>query len=62
MLFLNIGFVFSYGVIKNQHFQSTLFGREGGGQKNEYSVYALDNVDNSGRPLSRSQFANNYHG
>ena len=35
-----------------QHFQSTLLvGREGGCHK-EYSVYALDNVDNSVRPLT----------
>ena len=33
---------------QNQHFQSTLLvGKEGVTQK-EYSVYALDNVDNSG--------------
>ena len=28
-----------------------LFRRERGGKKNEYSVYAFDNVDSSGRPL-----------
>ena len=32
-------------------FQKSTLGREGGGHtKKEYSVYALDNVDNSGRP------------
>ena len=37
----------------NQYFQSTQysFGREGGGPKKEYSVYAFENVDNYGRPL-----------
>ena len=35
---------------QNQHFQSTLLvGREG--VTKEYSVYALNNVDNSGRSL-----------
>ena len=39
---------YSYRVVKNKHFQSTLLGgREGGGHKNEYSVYAFDNVDNN---------------
>ena len=31
-------------------FLNTL-GREGEGHTKEYSVYALENVDNSGRPL-----------
>ena len=37
---------------RNQHFQSTLLVRRQGGHKKEYSVYALDYVDNnySGRP------------
>ena len=35
--------VFSYGVVKNQHFQSMFsFGREGGGHKKNSTV---DNVD-----------------
>ena len=29
-------------------FSKYSFGREGGGHKKEYSVYAFDNVDNSG--------------
>ena len=34
---------------QNQPFQSTLsIRREGGGLKKDYSVYGLDNVDNSG--------------
>ena len=40
---------------RNQHFQSTiLVGREVVTQ--EYSVYALDNDDNSGQPLRWSSF------
>ena len=32
---------------QNQHFQSSLLvRREGGGHRKQYSVYALDNVDN----------------
>ena len=43
---------------QNQHFQSTL-DRGGGGHIKGYSVYALYNVDNSGRPLCWvSQFKN----
>ena len=39
---------------RNKHFQSTrLVGREGGRvSQKEYSVYGLDNVDNSGQPLA----------
>ena len=41
---------FLYGVVKNQHFQSTpLGGREGVIKKS--TLYAFDNVDNSGRPI-----------
>ena len=40
----------SYLGRQNQHFQSTLLGGRRG-HKKEYSVYAFDNVDNSGRPL-----------
>ena len=37
---------------QNRHIQSNLLeGRERGVTKKEYSVYALDNVDNYGRPL-----------
>ena len=36
---------------QNQPFQSTLLVGKGGGHTKEYYVYALDNVDNSGRPL-----------
>ena len=32
-------------------FSKYCFGREGGGHKKEYSLYAFDNVDNYGRPL-----------
>ena len=35
--------------ILNQHFQSTLLG---GGHKKEYAVYARENDDNYGRPLT----------
>ena len=35
--------------LKNQHFQSAL----GRSHKKEYSLYALDNGDNSGRPVTR---------
>ena len=31
---------------------------KGGGHKKEYPVYALDNVDNSGRPLIYYRFSN----
>ena len=41
---------FHTGSLKINIFK-VLFGREGGGHKKEYSVYAFDNVDNSGRPL-----------
>ena len=38
------------------HFESTFskfaFGRGGGGHKNEYAVYARENDDNYGRPLT----------
>ena len=37
---------------QNQHFQSTLLVGRGWVTKKEYSVYALDNVDNSGRTLT----------
>ena len=54
--FLNVDFYafhFHIRIVKNQHFQSTLLGgREGGGHKKEYSVYAFGNVDYYGRPLS----------
>ena len=36
-------------VIPNQHFKSKLLG---GGHKKEYAVYARENDDNSGRPLT----------
>ena len=42
---------------QNQHFQKYSFG--GRGNKKQHSVYALDNVDISGRPLrdhSRNDF------
>ena len=39
------------------HFESTFsmyaFGRGGGGHKKEYAVYARENDDNYGRPLTR---------
>ena len=39
------------------HFESTFskyaFGRGGGGHKKEYAVYARENDDNYGRPLSQ---------
>ena len=43
--------------ILNQHFQSrpTLLG---GGHKKEYAVYARENDDNYGRPLSYSNIIN----
>ena len=38
------------------HFESTFskyaFGRGGGGHKKEYAVYARENDDNYGRPLT----------
>ena len=37
---------------QNQHFQSILL--LGRGLQKEYYVYALDNVDNSGRPLMQT--------
>ena len=40
-------------VIPNQHFKSTLLGG-GGGHKKEYAVYARENDDNYGRPLTDS--------
>ena len=47
------------------HFESTFskyaFGRGGGGHKKEYAVYARENDDNYGRPLTtygRSSFSN----
>ena len=42
---------FSYEVVKNQHFQNRCNLLWGRWSQKEYSVYALDNVDNSGRPL-----------
>ena len=39
-------------VIPNQHFKSTLLG---GGHTKEYAVYARENDDNSGRPLTLPQ-------
>ena len=39
--------------ILNQHFQSTLLGGGEGVTKKEYAVYARENDDNYGRPLSR---------
>ena len=44
--------IFRRGRSQTQHFQSSLLVQREGGHKTEYSVYALDNVDNSGRPLS----------
>ena len=41
-------------VIPNQHFKSTLLG--GGGHKKEYVVYARENDDNYGRPLTQETF------
>ena len=39
------------------HFESTFskyaFGRGGGGHKKEYAVYARENDDNYGRPLTQ---------
>ena len=43
-------------VIPNQHFKSTLLGGGGGGHKKEYAVYARENDDNYGRPLSLFAF------
>ena len=47
---------FSYGPIRGSSkstFSKYSFGRERGGHKNStYSVYAFDNVDNYGRPLT----------
>ena len=43
------------GVSKST-FSKYSFGREGGGHKEEYSVYAFDNVDNSGRSVSHQGF------
>ena len=40
----------AYRVVKNQHFQRTLLG--GRGHKKEYPVYAFDNADNYGLPLT----------
>ena len=39
---------FHKGVVKSQHFQSTLLGGRGVPKK-----YDFDNVDNSGRPLRK---------
>ena len=53
MVLLNVDYDalhFHTGIVKNQHFQSTLLG--GRDHKKEYSVYTFDNVDNSGRPLN----------
>ena len=42
------------------HFESTFskyaFGRGGGGHKKEYAVYARENDDNYGRPLTCGVF------
>ena len=51
-------------VIPNQHFKSTLLG---GGHKKEYAVYARENDDNYGRPLTRLfkdifTFSNTFNG
>ena len=43
-------------VTPNQHFKSTPL-RGGGGHKKEYAVYARENDDNSGRPLSEYLFS-----
>ena len=48
MLLKNVdydAFHFHTGFVENQHLQRTLLGGK------EYSVYAFDNVDNSGRPF-----------
>ena len=37
-------------------FSKYAFGRGGGGHKKEYAVYARENDDNYGRPLSYSHF------
>ena len=42
--------IISIQLIKNQHFLSTLL-VGGRGSHKKYSVYAFDNVDNSGQPL-----------
>ena len=39
-------------MVSKSTFSEYTFGSEGGGHKKEYSVYALDNVDNRGRPLT----------
>ena len=43
---------FSYRVVKNEHFRSTFLGGRGSQKGVSYSVYAFDNVDNYGRPLT----------
>ena len=48
-------FDMGYYFAPNQHFKSTLLGGGGGGHKKEYAVYACENDDNSGRPLSIQQ-------
>ena len=40
--------------VSNSTFSKYSFGRDGVTKK-EYSVYALDNVDNSGRPLNETR-------
>ena len=51
--FFKMLIAFSYGVVKNQHFQSTLLGRREKVTTKEYSVYTFGNVYNYGRPLTR---------
>ena len=55
--FLNVDYDalhFHTGVAKINIF-IVLFWEGGGGHKKEYSVYAFDNVDNYGRPLTETQ-------
>ena len=40
---------------QNQHFQNTLLVWREWVTEKEYSVYALDNVDNSGHPLAMTK-------
>ena len=40
------------GGSQNQHFESILSVGKEGSHKKEYSVYALDDINNSGRPLT----------
>ena len=42
-------------VSKSINHSKYTFGREGGGDKTDYSLYAFANVDNSGRPQTRNR-------